>query len=106
MEPERKKSNPKEQTTAKKKLFPKEAGKKRPRIDPDSDCDSSFEPFTVSTDDEDSATEECVYCNQPYKNDESGEQWIRCIKCLRWVHELCAGIEKGRWKTYVCDMCL
>ncbi|KAJ4436619.1 hypothetical protein ANN_16750 [Periplaneta americana] len=30
---------------------------------------------------------------------------IRCLKCLRWSHELCAGIDKGAWKTYVCDIC-
>ena len=32
----------------------------------------------VSTDDEDSADEECIFCFQPYKQDNSGEQWIRC----------------------------
>lgn len=26
--------------------------------------------------------EECAY--QAYKLDKGGEQWIRCIKCLRW----------------------
>lgn len=48
----------------------------------------------ISTDDEDSAGEECVYCSQPYKLDKCGEQWICCITCLYWVHELCASINK------------
>ncbi|KAJ8887220.1 hypothetical protein PR048_013435, partial [Dryococelus australis] len=60
----------------------------------------ALEVILVLTDDEDSADEEWVFCNQPYKEDYSGDQWIRCIGCLRWVHELCAGVEKRQWKTY------
>lgn len=70
-----------------------------------SESDLDEEPKLVSTDDEDSADEECLYCLQPYKTDMKNEKWIRCIKCLCWAHELCAGIEKGKWKTYTCDMC-
>ena len=95
----------KEANWCKEKAVSKTSREKKSRIVPDSDSDSTSEPIIVSTDDEDSADEECVYCSQPYRNDQCGEQWIRCIKCLRWVHELCAGTEKGQWKTYVCDMC-
>lgn len=59
----------------------------------------------VSTDDEDSADEECIFCGEPYRTDRSGEQWIRCVVCLRWSHELCAGTDRQSWKTYICDMC-
>lgn len=60
-------------------------------------------PEFVQTDDEDSADEECLYCLQPYKTDSLNEKWTRCIKYLSWAHELCAGIDKRKWKT--CDMC-
>lgn len=65
-----------------------------------SDDDSNIS--LISTDNEDSTDEECVYCCQPYKLDECGEQWIRCMKCLRWAHELCFGTEKRRLKTFTC----
>ncbi|KAL5239109.1 hypothetical protein ACI65C_006519 [Semiaphis heraclei] len=35
----------------------------------------------VDTDTEDSADEDCLYCNEIYKNDMHEEKWIRCIKC-------------------------
>lgn len=70
-----------------------------------SESDLNEEPKLVSTDDEDSADEECLYCLQRYKTDLKNEKWIRCIKCLFWAYELCAGIEKGKWKTHTCDMC-
>lgn len=56
----------------------------------DEDDDISF----ISTDNEDSADEECLYCLQLYKQDEYTEQWIRCVKCLRWAHEHCTGLDK------------
>lgn len=60
----------------------------------------------VSTDDEDSADEECLYCCNSKEADSSGEQWCRCILCGRWTHYLCAGIEGNDWKTYHCDFCV
>lgn len=59
----------------------------------------------VSTDDNHSADEECIYCSQPYREDKNGEGWIRCLNCLQWCHELCAGSDKHSWKTYLCDFC-
>lgn len=59
----------------------------------------------VETDNEDSADEECIFCNEPYFLDKCGEQWIRCLNCKRWAHELCSGIEGKGWKTYICDFC-
>lgn len=34
----------------------------------------------------------------------SGNNWIRFIKWLRRVHEMCAGVESV-WKTYLCEHC-
>lgn len=41
------------------------------------------------------------------KNDKNGEAWMRCVQCLRWAHELCAGIpDENDWKTFKCEICL
>lgn len=47
----------------------------------------------VSTNDEDSTNEDCIFCSQPYK-DSCGEQWICCTwgTCWYWQWE---------WKSYV-----
>lgn len=65
--------------------------------------DDQMIPY-VDTDDEDSNDEECLFCKEPFKNDYQGEQWIRCMRCNRWAHELCADSRKG-CKTYICDFC-
>lgn len=57
----------------------------------------------VSTNNEDSADEECLYCNEPFKNDVMGETWICCIKCNRWAHEICTGLEN--LKQFNCELC-
>lgn len=82
-------------------------GKKRTlklSVPHDSSDEESDVPY-VSTDDEDSADEECLYCCQPFKEDKCGKQWIRCVKCFSWAHELCSGSEKKAWKTFTCDAC-
>lgn len=57
----------------------------------------------VVTDHEDSADDECIYCQEPYRNDVRGEAWIKCLRCARWAHELCSGVDC--WKTYTCEFC-
>lgn len=90
-----------------KQMFLKQAKSKRKAkyelLDDTSEehSDVSF----VSTDNEDSADEECIYCSQAYKLDKCGEEWIRCIRCLRWAHELCSGTGKTGWKEFTCDFC-
>lgn len=32
-----------------------------------------------------------------HRLEKSGTFWICCYRCLGWVHELCAGIEKMNW---------
>lgn len=68
-----------------------------------SDNSEDEEVQYVITDNEDSADDECIYCQEPYQNDIRGEAWIKCIKCARWAHELCSGVEC--WKTYICEFC-
>lgn len=41
-----------------------------------------------------------------YKNDVRNEKWIRCIKCVHWIHKLCAELEKGKWRTFICELCM
>jgi len=55
------------------------------------------------TDNESSYDEECIFCQEPYSKDKNGESWIKCVKCARWAHELCAGVEC--WKTFNCEFC-
>lgn len=88
--------------TNKTKLLKRKTVKKSLFQLPESSEDE--EPHYVDTDNEDSADEDCLYCNEPYKNDIHGEKWIRCIKCVRWAHELCAGVDN--FKTYTCEMCV
>jgi hypothetical protein len=90
---------------ARKQLFSSK-GRKRRAMYPLSDSSTEDEePIVVSTDEEDSADEECAYCNGAFSCDTSREKWIRCVKCCRWVHELRAGVEKHGWKSYVCEFC-
>ncbi|KAJ4430478.1 hypothetical protein ANN_22694 [Periplaneta americana] len=67
-----------------------------------SSSSSEDEPVPLVSTDEDSTDEACIFCNQAFCKDTCGEQWIRCLKCLRWSHELCAGVDKGAWKKYMC----
>lgn len=87
-----------------KKLFPSIKNQKQACKEQSDSEESDISVKLVSTDDEDSAEEcDCIYCGHAYKHDTRGEQWIRCTRCLRWAHELCA--DSDNWKTYVCDTC-
>lgn len=59
--------------------------------------------YIIITDNNDSADEECLYCNEPFKNDVMGETWICCITCKRWAHEICTGLEN--LKEFCCELC-
>lgn len=61
------------------------------------------EPLYLSTDNDDSAYEECLYCNGPFKNDILGVKWIRCINCGSWAYEMCAGVDN--FKQFKCELC-
>lgn len=47
---------------------------------------------------------ECLYCNNKYSSDRSGEEWIKCCNCKNWAHEACAGIEPNQ-HYFICDLC-
>lgn len=84
---------------------PKTAQKKHILVE-DSSSDSDDEPVFDDDSDMDAsdADVECMFCNGLFSEDVRGEQWIRCRKCCRWVHEDCANSDKK--KEYICDICL
>ena len=45
----------------------------------------------------------CLYCNELYQ-DRCGHGWAMCIKCKRWAHEACAGIEDDD-DDFTCELC-
>ncbi|CAF4935193.1 unnamed protein product [Pieris macdunnoughi] len=49
---------------------------------------------------------ECMFCTQPYSNDVLGEGWVRCVSCLNWGHEECAGIDSDDFDNFTCDICV
>ncbi|CAF4891604.1 unnamed protein product [Pieris macdunnoughi] len=49
---------------------------------------------------------ECMFCTQPYSNDVTGEGWVRCVNCLNWGHEECAGIDSDDFDDFTCDICV
>ena len=82
--------------------------KRRGRLESDESSDSGDDPVLdddsdMDADEEDMDTE-CMFCGILFSENEHGEKWIRCMKCFRWSHELCANSHKK--KTYVCDFCL
>lgn len=46
----------------------------------------------------------CIYCNELYKNSKKGDDWICCVKCSKWAHNLCAGVDK-KTKIFKCELC-
>jgi len=57
---------------------------------------------TQSLDEGDDDDAECSFCGGKFYKDRSGEQWIKCLKCLDWCYEDCAGVEA---LNFVCDLC-
>lgn len=43
----------------------------------------------------------CLVCCEPFSNSLPGEEWVQCIFCYRWSHEMCT--EGG--DNYICHMC-
>lgn len=46
----------------------------------------------------------CLICNGQECDDQEGEQWIQCNKCLRWAHELCVDVTDSQF--FFCDFCV
>lgn len=99
---------------SKRKLFvddgklQKKTKRKKQEEDSGSESDSSLIDDVILKDSssEFEEDEDCLYCFQQWSTDMSKDTWIRCIKCFRWAHELCAGIEKNDWKNFKCDLCI
>jgi hypothetical protein len=50
----------------------------------------------------DEADAEYLYCASLFTADHNGEGWVRCQKCLKWAHTVCADYRK---RAFVCDRC-
>jgi hypothetical protein len=59
----------------------------------DSDTELAV-PFADDSTTEEEQDADCVFCTGRFSEDHSGEDWLRCAKCFRWAHTLCAGMEK------------
>ncbi|XP_052741851.1 uncharacterized protein LOC128198807 [Bicyclus anynana] len=55
---------------------------------------------------EEESDTECLFCTESYSKDNKGEGWIRCVMCLKWGHEACAGIDSDDEGDFTCDICL
>lgn len=58
-----------------------------------------------SSDADDEDDTECLFCNESYTKDKRGEGWIRCIVCLKWGHDACAGVDPDDVDEFTCDFC-
>lgn len=55
--------------------------------------------FIPTPQDEDAAS---IFCSSNCSVDARGELWVKCVMCLSWAHNDCAGVEKT---VYVYDFC-
>lgn len=89
----------------KSKNEPKAPQKKKRRtvtkalFEDDSDIENVSSNFQ---DDEDDCP--CIYCNDLFSRSKPGEDWLRCLNCLRWAHASCADVPK-RTKRFICELC-
>ena len=87
-------------------LGPSKRGKRRVCRNPtpsntpsDSDPDLAVPIADDSTEEDEEQDADCVFCTGRFSEDHNGEDWIRCAKCFRWAHTLCAGMEED----FVCE---
>ena len=46
----------------------------------------------------------CSVCKEAWSKSRPGEQWISCVMCSDWTHELCSSHE-GPEDCFICDYC-
>ena len=46
----------------------------------------------------------CLYCDEPYGESRAGDGWVMCVKCRKWAHEACAGVEDDD-EDFACELC-
>lgn len=75
-----------------------------PFVTDPSDSDNDIVQLEDSDEDlsEDEEDAECLFCAGRFSEDNEGEDWIRCCKCFKWSHTLCAGSDD---KVFICDLC-
>lgn len=61
--------------------------------------------YSDKQDDKNSNDSRCFYCKEKYSETKRNDDWIQCIKCRRWAHELCTGWPQKALKYFVCDEC-
>ncbi|KAG8264870.1 hypothetical protein J6590_107941, partial [Homalodisca vitripennis] len=78
----------------KKSLLQKIQPKKKLKYD---DSSSESEGSLVLIDSDDSMTidefvddSHCAECLEKYEETKSTADWIKCVKCSRWLHETCS----------------
>jgi hypothetical protein len=95
-------TNPKTNRLVSKALLgPSKRRKRRVSRDPapsdtlsDSDTDLAVSFADVSIEEDEEQDADFPYCTCSFSEDHNGEDWIRCAKCFRWAHTLCAGMEE------------
>lgn len=82
---------------------PKNKIPKASSSDSDSDFDVQIDDSGSDLDlSEDNDDAECIYCAGLFSEDHNGEDWIRCSKCFKWSHSLCADSEN---EVFICFKC-
>lgn len=110
----KKKTEDKRKCDSKKKQTKKAIRKKiktvKKQIAPLSSEESNFsvnDDTDESPDRSERQDAKCFYCNGLFSEDvnwKSGEQWIQCPPCRRWVHAQCAGVDDDG-RIYSCEFC-
>lgn len=61
--------------------------------EPNYDSRSSDDVVSTAPVSDDAA---CIFCEQLYSEDNTGQVWVQCLSCEQWAHSECAGADKKR----------
>lgn len=90
VEKARKKKQTEERKQGRKQKQPKKIFIGRNKRAADSSSESETNMILDSEEEEENFDEnECVGCLEDYFKTQRKEDWIKCVKCLRWLHEQC-----------------
>ena len=60
----------------------------------------------AQADDEGSSDDtRCQYCKEKYSETKRNDDWICCVKCKKWAHEICTGWPQKAMKYFECNFC-
>lgn len=68
--------------------------------DDEEDTSQLFEKYDTESDDDAS----CIYCEELFSKSRPKEFWVRCQRCSKWSHTLCAGVS-NKVKQFTCELC-